>query len=396
MANQSAAASTANPARTPTTHANAYQPAFTRPDTLQEIFVNDTWTNLLRRTEIACAQMQPLVVITGEAGTGKSTMARWLYETLPLNNHEVMMISLIGREIQTGWLVPKIAKFLGVTTLNTNANDTLTQTLEKLEELIQEKRSLTVLIDAADKLMTAEAFGEIEALLNLQSLAGRCLTFILIGTKTLLTQLQNANSLSTHLSLNCDIGVLSRKDSREYISSRLRLAGANIAKEVTPEALDAVHNLSKGVIARVNSLMENCLVEAAIGKREIIDGPFVYATVKQALAGVELGATQTAAVAEKTKQPNVKSPSDSASKTQPRAKRTAKDKTPGKTNKKKTAPRAAGNTKASATPPAATGSSAPALATNPSTKPAIAKTTAPGTAGKKPKIALTDLFNDDE
>lgn len=385
MANQSPASATHH-----SSDMRAYRPVFARPDTVQEMFVTDSWTNILRRTEIVCSQMQPLMTITGDAGTGKSTMARWLYETLPLNNHEAVMVSLIGREIQGGWLIPKIAKFMGVGAINGNMSDLLSLTLEKLEELIQERRSLTVIVDAAEKIMTPEAFGEIEALLNLQSLCGRCMTFILVGNKTTLAQMQGSESLAAQLSYNAEVSPLSRKEAKEYVATRMQQAGSQITVQIADDAVDAAYSLTKGVIARLNSLMENCLVEAAIAKRDVIDAPYVHAIAKQSMPNLANApaAASEAASAKPAKQTLKAAPPAKKPKTS--TKKPVKDKATAiaKEPKKIEVAPAVENT-------AAVDAVQPKEVEKPKTKEAAPAAAAKATT-KKPKIALTDLFNDEE
>lgn len=383
------ASRTPAPAPTGQKHA-AYRPVFARPESLQEIFVADAWTSLVKRVEITCAQGQALMAISGEAGTGKSTMARWLYETLPLNQHEVLLVSLIGKEVQSGWLIPKIAKYLGVGPQEPG-DDLLAATLEKLELLIQEQQTLVVLIDAAEKIQTADAYSEIEALLNLQSLAGRCLTFILIGGRALDSQLQACDSLAAQLSLRAEIGVLSRKDCRAYIAARVQHAGEQVTVDITPDAYDAVFALTRGVIAKINSLMENCFVEAMIAKRDAIDAPFVHAIAKQFMLG---NALQDLA-------PNTGTPKPAKTAVPKPATPSAPKKSKPAAPKKTPAPKAVPPTAVDAlAPPHQPATEPPVESAAPALSPTGAADSSPSgdskKATKKPKVALSDLFNDDE
>ncbi len=236
------------------------EPVFARRVPVESLYLPHHLTRKLERLKLAVEQRQPLVALVGDAGTGKSTALRWLYQALDTATHDVLLTSLVRRETGAGWLAPRLAEFLGVSAAGRAESDLIRATAARLDELIAEKRSLVVAVDAAHFASVPSALEEIAAFLNLTGLAGRCLSFVLAGLDPLLDTLAATPELESKLALHTALSPLTRDETKSYLEHRLTLAGVKAAFD--DAAVDFLHLRTRGVMATVDVVAENALVEA--------------------------------------------------------------------------------------------------------------------------------------
>ena len=67
---------------------------FLRPVGADELFVSDELGRILPRLLHFCRSEQALVALTGDPGTGKSTVLRWLHQHLPQDTHDILLIAI--------------------------------------------------------------------------------------------------------------------------------------------------------------------------------------------------------------------------------------------------------------------------------------------------------------
>ena len=230
-----------------------------------QLFYSAAMRPKLERLLMQCQQPNGLLLLIGNSGTGKSTLLKWLYATLAVAKYEVLLTTLVREESAMGWLTPRLAEFMGVALQGVAPGNDLTpamrRTAASFDELMTEERRLLVAIDAAHRLSSPEACGEISAYLNLQALAGSCVTFLLAGDRRLKHLIHGVPELDTRVAFSLEITPFSRQDTGDYIAHRLRMA--DVAATFSGDAVDLIQDISVGVAAAIDNLAEACLMEAA-------------------------------------------------------------------------------------------------------------------------------------
>lgn len=240
-------------------------PIFAGQATPEKMFVSARLKTQLERILLACSQEQPLIVITGEPGSGKSTALKWIFHHLEPAKYDVVLTALVHKERQAGWLAPRLAELFGVNSQDiagATAGELIRQVARHLDEILVENRRLVVVVDAAHFAEAPPAFDEIITLFNLQALAGAksCLTFVLCGGDALLKIIDQTPELAARLAYHAALPRLTRDETAAYLHNRLQAGG--ISDVFDDGAIDFIHMKARGIFAAINTCADSCLMEA--------------------------------------------------------------------------------------------------------------------------------------
>ncbi len=210
-----------------------------------------------------------VILLIGQAGTGKTSFLKWLIHNLSADTHDLFYIPVLGRETQKGWLIRRVAHYLGVQEKGSgNLQELMAKAAAKLDQLVQEKRRLLVLVDDAQWVGTDEAMADFSVFLNLQSLGARCLSFVIAGDQTFDAKLSEQSSIVSKVVMRLELKPLDLGETMAYIRYRCERAGC--PPMFSPEAAQEIFAKTRGVPGLVNILAENCLFEAfQQGSKEI-------------------------------------------------------------------------------------------------------------------------------
>jgi general secretion pathway protein A len=278
------------------------EPPFSLAPDPRFLFASASHSAALAQVAYALERREPLVVITGEIGTGKTLLCRTVLQRLPFKTFlTVIDDPLLERDD----LLKQMLQDFGViskdrTRLIGASRHELVQKLhEFLSSLAKIQAHAVVIIDEAQHL-EPDVLEQIRLLSNIDDARGTALQIILVGQTDLepLLSRPELRQLQQRVSRRLRLEALNRSEVEQYIEHRLALARggkpsppAPVATEMaqesgesagtkpgvrfTPDAIDAVLQLARGVPRVINLLCDRSLEEAYASQLRIIDRPLI-------------------------------------------------------------------------------------------------------------------------
>src|ERR1700688_4903906 len=217
------------------------------------------------------------IQLTGEVGTGKTTVVRTLLSRVP--HHADVAVILNPRVTPVEFLLT-ICEELGLGIADAD-RDSVKQMVDALNrrllEAHAEGRRIIVIVDEAQNL-SAEVLEQVRLLTNLETPTQKLLQIILIGQPELRALLDRTDlrQLAQRITGRYHLEPLSREETRGYVRHRLRVAGAGAAEEIfTPSALAEVHRLASGIPRVINVTCDRALLGAYTQERRKVSAALV-------------------------------------------------------------------------------------------------------------------------
>jgi general secretion pathway protein A len=215
----------------------------------------------------AVSARKGFMVLTGEVGTGKTTLVHALLEKLDARTETAFIFNpMLGAKDFFKFICIQ----LGIQVKNHTRGDCLLEIYHFLAESHKNDGNVLLIIDEAHKL-SPSLLEEIRLLSNFETTNERLLQIILIGQPELnfTLNLPKCRPLKQRISLWSYINPLNQKETVEYIRSRLRKAGLKTPC-FTQEAIDEIFQYSKGIPRLINILGDNSLyVGYAMNEKEV-------------------------------------------------------------------------------------------------------------------------------
>lgn len=226
------------------------------------------------RIMYSAQRMKGLVILIGNAGTGKTTLSRKVLSSL-LQEKEYFpgMLVLTRDEYPQYWLTSKIAELLKITD-GARPDEQISAISKRLFELRKEGRKVVVIIDEANKLKSEENLEELRSILNIEDEDQKLITFILSGMPILKELVDKNESLRQRIAYFIALNAMSEGSTFEYIKHRLKIAGAH-DEIFTEDAIAEIFRWSRGRPRIINSICDNALLEAVLLQKKPITGELV-------------------------------------------------------------------------------------------------------------------------
>ena len=243
------------------------------------LFLSKSHEEVLAHLAYAVIQGDGFVEITGEVGTGKTTLCRAFLENLDNNTKAAYIFNPNLNSIQ---LLKAINDEFGISSDADNTKD-LIDTLNSF--LIAKKaqgKNVILVIDEAQNL-TTEVLEQLRLLSNLETVRDKLLQIILVGQPELGEKLGShaLRQLGQRITLRCQLVPLSYKEVRGYIQHRINVASRKPGIQFNRTAYRAICQYSRGIPRLINIICDRALLTAFVLDQQIITGKITISSIRE-------------------------------------------------------------------------------------------------------------------
>jgi general secretion pathway protein A len=201
------------------------------------------------------------VVLTGEVGTGKTTMLECLQDYLAA--HHIDFAYLFNSRLTVEQFFEMIAYDLDLRCARTSKTEVLIALNEVLVQNANEGRTTALIVDEAHNL-DWDVLEEIRLLGNLENRRGKLLQIVLAGQPEFDRKLDapSLRQLKQRIALRCMLQPFREAETLEYIQSRLAKAGMPEQTVFSPELVAEIHRRAQGIPRLINAICDNLLLTA--------------------------------------------------------------------------------------------------------------------------------------
>ncbi len=219
------------------------------------------------------------VVITGDIGSGKTTVCRTLLNKLDARTQTALVTNthISGKD-----LLCTILEDLGVEYTPGSKSHLLSQLNAYLIEQLRTDHNVVVIIDEAQNLKPA-VLEEVRMLSNLETENEKLVQIIFLGQPELKKKLAlpRLEQLRQRIAVFYHLTPLSEEDAKKYILHRLTIASGSDRKYFTDKALEMICQFSKCVPRLINQVCDSALLNGFIYEKEIIDHELMQEVIKE-------------------------------------------------------------------------------------------------------------------
>jgi len=256
------------------------------------LYRSESHANAFDLLQYAIRRREGFVAITGDIGTGKTTLCRALLEHIDRATFTALVLNPFLTEED---LLKRILQDFGVVSrdeakagrLASATKQELIDTLyDFLLSLVSLNASAVLIIDEAQNLPRS-VLEQVRILSNLETDKEKLLQIILVGQLELQAQLRapDLRQLDQRISIRYELQPLDRDGVAAYVAHRITIAGATTGVTFTADAIDAVHRFSGGIPRLINLICDRALLSGFSTHAPRITGEHVT----RAANGLDLG-----------------------------------------------------------------------------------------------------------
>jgi general secretion pathway protein A len=244
------------------------------------LYLSQRHTEAFAHLEFGRKERGGFIVITGEVGTGKTTLARYFLGRLDARTATAFVLypALTGAE-----LLRTILEDLHIPPAGSSLKDHVDALHRFLLASRAEQRDVVLLIDEAQDL-SPEVLEQIRLISNLETDTEKLIQIVLVGQSELQEMLsrRELRQLAQRVTARYHLTPLRSGETADYIRHRLKVAGGEGKVAFTPAALAAVHRFAAGVPRLINVICDRALLAGYVQGTRTIEAPVIRQAAREA------------------------------------------------------------------------------------------------------------------
>lgn len=224
-------------------------------------------------------QRKGIIVLTGEIGTGKTTLCRFFLSQLDKKVKTALILNPYFTETQ---LLEAIIKDFGIISKNKTKLSFIWELNRFLLLEAQGGNNVALIIDEAQNLKPQQ-LEQVRLLSNLETEKEKLLQIILVGQPELNHKLElyDLRQLRQRIMVKYHITPLDKEDIQAYIDHRLNIAGPGNKIVFTDDAIKAISDFSEGVPRLINTICDHALLSGFVAETFKIDSAIISKCVEE-------------------------------------------------------------------------------------------------------------------
>jgi type II secretory pathway predicted ATPase ExeA len=237
------------------------------------LFMTDSHQEALASLLYGIRERRGFISVSGEVGTGKTTLLNYLLTILDKN---IKTIFIFQTHIPFEDILKLILQDLDLPIDDGSKISMLRRLHEYLVKLYERKENLAILIDEAQNL-SEDVLEELRMLSNIETGEAKLFQMVLVGQPELEGKLNSdrLRQLRQRIGIRRQIRPLTEDESRQYIEDRLQKMGSRCEEIFTDEALDLVCRHAAGIFRQINIICDNAFLIGYALKRKPIDDTII-------------------------------------------------------------------------------------------------------------------------